>query len=181
MKLGGKEIGMAMTIIKDSYQTNGKSFEMKWEVFSGPGSPPVHIHPNAVETYEILEGEMEFYIGGKWKKAKKGDKLRVEKGQPHTFRNNSGSSAFVYNTHQPAMEFEGFFRGLHDFSKSGLVKDDKMSLKAVVGIAMLYTGYSDEIVSVKPPAFVFRFLSFIGKLMGINYKRNVPFPGLKVQ
>ena len=181
MELGGKEIGMVITIIKDSSQTNGKSFDMKWEVFSGPESPPVHIHPHAVETYEILDGEMEFFIKGKWIKAVKGEKLRVEKGQPHTFRNNSGSSAFVYNTHQPAMNFEGFFRGLHDFSQSGLIKDDKMSLKAVLGIATLYTRYSDEIVSVKPPAFVFKIFSFLGKLFGIDYRGNASLPDLEVQ
>lgn len=179
MELGGKEIGMAMSIVKDSSQTNGKSLEMKWEVFSGHASPPVHIHPHAIETYDILEGEMEFYIGGKWIPAKKGDKLRVEKGQPHTFRNNSGSSAFVYNTHQPAMEFEGFFRGLHDFSKSGLVKNGKMSFKAILGIATLYTGFNKEIVAVKPPAIVFFVLSLFGKAMGINFGRKIPAPPLE--
>ena len=181
MELGGKEIGMAMTILKNSAETNGKSFEMKWEVFSGPGSPPIHIHPYAIETYEILEGEMELYINGNWINARKGDKLQVEKGQPHTFRNNSGASAFVYNTHQPAMNFEGFFRGLDDFSKSGLIKDDKMSFKAVLGIARLYTRYNKEIVSVKPPAFLFRLFSLMGKVMGINYKRDETAPKLNVQ
>lgn len=180
MELGGKEIGMAMSIEKTSSQTHGKSLEMKWEIFPGPGSPPVHVHPNAVETYEILEGEMEFYIGGQWIPAKKGDKLRVEKGQPHTFRNNSEASAFVYNTHEPAMDFEGFFRGLHDFSKSGLIKDDKMSFTAVLGIATLYTKYSAEIVSVKPPAFVLRVFSLLGKLIGINYKGRLPAPQVNV-
>lgn len=170
MELGGKEIGMAMTIVKNASQTNGKSFEMKWEVYSLPDTPPVHIHPNAIETYEILDGEMEFFIGKQWIKAKKGDKLRAEKGEPHTFRNRSGKSAFVYNTHQPAMDYEGFFCGLHNFSRSGLVKDGKMSFKAVLGIATLYTNYSNEIVSVKPPAIVFKILSFIGRRMGIDFK-----------
>ena len=170
MKLECREIGMNMTIVKGASETNGDALEMEWELLPFEGGPPVHIHPNAVETYEILEGEMEFYVGGKWVKAKSGDKLEVAKGQPHSFRNSSGSIVRVYNTHQPALRFEGFFKGLHRFANSGLVRNGKISFKGLMGISTLYNNYPDEIVSVKPPAIAMKVLGGLGKVIGTNFK-----------
>lgn len=169
-KLGNESIGMTMVFLNDDKQTDGKSFDMEWEVFPGADGPPIHIHPHAIETYEILEGEMEFYLDGKWVKAKQGDKLQAEIGQPHTFRNKSDRIARVYNTHQPAMNFKGFFTGLHDFSQSGLVRDGKMTFKGMLGISTLFTNYPKEIKSLNPPSFVMKILSTVGKSMGINFK-----------
>ena len=50
-------------------------------------APLLHIHPEAIETYEILDGEMEFFVKDKWINAKKGDKLTVQKGIIHALRN----------------------------------------------------------------------------------------------
>ena len=169
-KLGNENIGMTMVFLKNASQTDGKSFEMEWEVFPHADGPPIHIHPHAIETYEILEGEMEFYIDGKWMKAKQGDKLVAEIGQPHTFRNKTDKMARVFNTHQPAMDFDGFFRGLHIFSESGLVKKGKLNFKGMLGISTLFTNYPEEIISVKPPAFVMKVMGSLGKALGINFK-----------
>lgn len=76
----------------------------------------------------------------------------------------------VYNTHQPAMEFENFFKGLHRFAKSGLIKNGKMNFRSIVGISTLWTNYPRELVSVKPPAPVMRALGAHGRWVGINFK-----------
>jgi mannose-6-phosphate isomerase-like protein (cupin superfamily) len=65
-------------------------------------NPLVHLHPNAIETYEVLESEMEFFFKDKWLAAKKGDKLTVPKGTTHAFRNPTEKIVTVFNTHQPA-------------------------------------------------------------------------------
>jgi len=169
-KLGNETIGMTMVFLNESTLSDGKSFDMEWEVFPGADGPPIHIHPHAIETYEILEGEMEFYLDGQWIKAIKGDRLKAEIGQPHTFRNKSDAIARVYNTHQPAMDFKGFFTGLHDFSQSGLVKEGKMTFKGMLGISTLFTNYPKEIVSVNPPAFIMKVLGTLGRAIGINFK-----------
>jgi hypothetical protein len=70
-----KEIGMTMTIVKSSDDTNGKSLEMEWLLAPRPGSPPIHIHPKAIETYEILDGEMEFFL------REKGERFWTDLGQ----------------------------------------------------------------------------------------------------
>ena len=54
MQLDCTELGMLMTIMKTSKDTDGKSLEMEWTLTPNSGGTPVHIHPEAIETYEIL-------------------------------------------------------------------------------------------------------------------------------
>ena len=170
MQLDCTELGMVMTIVKASKDTDCKSLEMEWTLSPNSGGTPIHIHPAAIETYEILSGELEIFKKDKWIRAGVGEKITIEKGEAHTFRNTTDEPVQVYNTHQPAMEFENFFKGLHQFSKSGLVKNGKMNFKSIVGISTLWTNYAKEIVSVNPPSFVMRLLGVYGRLTGINFK-----------
>lgn len=170
MQLDCSELGMVMTIVKTAQDTQGRSLEMEWTLSPNSSGTPVHIHPSAIETYEILSGELEVFKKDKWIKAVAGQKITIEKGEPHTFKNTTNEFVRVYNTHQPAMQFEGFFKGLHKFAKSGLVKNGKMSFRSVVGISTLWTNYPAEIVSVQPPSFVMKALGALGRMTGINFK-----------
>lgn len=127
MELDCTELGMVMTIVKTSKDTDGKSLEMEWTLYPNSGGTPIHIHPAAIETYEILSGKLEVFRKDKWITARVGDKIVIEKGESHTFKNTTDEFVRVYNTHQPAMDFENFFKGLHKFAKSGLVKNGKMN------------------------------------------------------
>lgn len=170
MKLDCTALGMVMTIIKTSRDTHGSSLEMEWTISPKSEGTPIHIHPAAIETYEILSGELAVYKKDRWITAKVGDKITIEKGEPHTFKNPTNQFIRVYNTHQPAMAFEQFFRGLEKFAKSGLVQNGKMNFRSTVAISTLWTNYSKEIVSVQPPAFVMHALAAYGRLTGTNFK-----------
>jgi quercetin dioxygenase-like cupin family protein len=170
MKLDCSALGMVMTILKTSKDTHGKALVMEWTLLPNAGGTPVHVHPTATETYEVLSGELEVFKKDQWITARTGDKITIEKGEPHTFKNVTDQSVQVLNTHQPAMEFENFFKGLHKFSASGYVKNGKMNFKSVVGISTLWTNYPREILSVTPPYFLMRILGFFGRLAGINFK-----------
>ncbi len=122
MQLDCTEFGMVMTILKTSKDTDGKSLEMEWTLSPKSGGTPIHIHPAAIETYEILRGELEVFKKDKWITARVGEKITIEKGEPHTFKNTTDEFVRVYNTHQPAMDFENFFKGLHKFAKADLLK-----------------------------------------------------------
>lgn len=54
-------IGMQFTVLKSSADTGGKSLDLHWDLLPGCNmkDPLVHTHPNAIETYEILEGRMD--------------------------------------------------------------------------------------------------------------------------
>lgn len=168
-------LGMRFTVLKNGTQTNGDSLDLHWELLPGCNmkDPLVHTHPNAIETYEILEGEMEFFIKDKWVAAKKGDKLTVPKGVAHTFRNPTDKIVKVYNTHQPALKMEEYFEDvvkvLDKATKNG-TKDFKMNLNAKLYLGVLMSNYRNDIIAVNPPDFAVRLLGLIGRLIGIKYE-----------
>ncbi len=167
-------LGMKFTVLKNGAETNGQSLDLHWELLPGCNmkDPLVHTHPNAVETYEILEGEMEFFVKDKWLLAKKGDKLTVPKGVAHTFRNPTNEIVLVYNTHQPSLNMEAYFEDVVKVLNKvteNRTKTFKMNLNAKLYLCALMSNYRNEIIAVKPPDFVVRLLGLIGKLIGIKY------------
>ena len=103
-----KVIKFKITVIEISEETLDLEFEM------GPnsGGTPVHVHPNAIETYEVIEGKFDAYKDGGWKTYGVGEKIIIEKGVPHTLRNSSDQITRVLNTHQPALKMAEYFEKL---------------------------------------------------------------------
>jgi len=167
-------LGMKFTVLKTAADTNGRSLDLHWELLPGCNmqDPLVHTHPNAIETYEILEGEMEFFIKDKWIQAKKGDKLTVPIGVTHAFRNPTNKIVKVYNTHEPALRMKEYFEDVCrvlDKVTDGRTKKFKMNLKSKLYLGVLMSHYRQDILAVKPPDFAVRILGLIGKLFGVRY------------
>src|SRR3990170_3700266 len=122
-------IGAIFHIRKTAKETEGRSFEMEWELAPHSGGTPVHIHPHATESYEVLEGELELYVDGTWRRLSAGENASVDAGIAHTFRNPTGATVRVYNTHAPAMRFGEYFEGLHQVVNSGAISAGRMTPK----------------------------------------------------
>jgi mannose-6-phosphate isomerase-like protein (cupin superfamily) len=169
-----RPMGPIMTVIRSSSHTNGASLDLEWEVPPGLNmelEPFYHKHPNAIETYEILEGEMEFFVNDNWVTAKKGDKLTVPKGVTHMFRNPTNQVVKVYNTHQPALRMQEFFEDGERFllrMTNDRKKEFKLDFKAKLHMSVVLNKYRSEIIGVRPPDFALRILGFIGKWIGIK-------------
>jgi hypothetical protein len=132
----------------------------------------VHIHPHAIETYEILDGQMEFFIKDKWLTAKKGDKLTVSKGITHAFRNPGEYVVTVFNTHQPALRMENYFEDVCkvlDKLTENRTKKFNLNLKSMLYMSALMNNYRNEIIGKKPPDAAIRVLASISKIIGITY------------
>jgi quercetin dioxygenase-like cupin family protein len=48
-------------------------------------APPLHVHPEADETFYVLEGKLLVHIDGKEQSARNGGVLVVPRGTPHSF------------------------------------------------------------------------------------------------
>lgn len=166
-------LGMKFTVLATHKDTDGKSLNLHWELLPGCNmkDPLEHIHPHAIETYEVLEGEMEFFVHDKWIKARKGDRLVVEKGVKHTFRNPTSEVVQVYNTHEPAFAMEDYFEDicrLLDEVTANRQKPFKMDFNAKLYMGVLMNKYRREIVATNPPDFAVRLLGWMGKMKGIK-------------
>lgn len=159
-------LGAKFFITKTAADTGGLSFEMEWELAPRTGGTPVHIHPYAAETYEVIEGKLDVYVDGEWHTLLAGDKRTVPKRGAHTFRNSSDAVVRVYNTHEPALRFDEYFVGLHRLVVRGIISPRGMTPKALLYLALLMTSHKGEIISVKPPDGLMRFLGFLGRALG---------------
>ena len=159
-------LGAKFVIRKTAVETAGRSFEIEKEMLPRTGGTPLHIHPHAVEEYEVMEGTFEVNVAGVWKTAAVGERVVINQGVPHTFRNSGDQPVKVYNVHRPAMQFEDYFRRLYKLANSGVVTSRKMTFKALLHLSMLMTSYPDEIRSVKPRAGIVRALAATGRMLG---------------
>lgn len=159
-------IGATFHIKRTSADTDGRALEMEWDLAPRTGGTPVHVHPSAAETYEVLEGEFDVYVDGAWRTLGVGETVTVPAGVPHTFRNASDEVTRVYNAHEPAMEFGEYFERLGRVVNSGVVSSERMTPKAMLYLAVVMTSHEEEIRSVKPPHAVMRVLAAVGRLLG---------------
>lgn len=167
-------LGMKFTVLQTSADTDGKSLDLHWELLPGCNmkDPLVHTHPNAIETYEILEGEMQFFIKDKWINAKSGDKLTVPIGVVHAFRNHSDKIVKVFNTHQPALHMKEYFEDVSkvlDKVTNNRKNEFKMNLKSMLYMGVLMNNYRNDIIAKNPPDFAIKILGFIARLLKIKY------------
>jgi mannose-6-phosphate isomerase-like protein (cupin superfamily) len=167
-------LGMIFTVLQTANDTNGKSLDLQWKLLPGCNmkDPLVHIHPNAIESYDILEGNMEFFIKNKWIEAKKGDSLSVPKGITHAFRNPGNEIVTVYNTHRPAFRMENYFEDVCkvlDKLTQNRQKDFKMNLRSMLYMSVLMNNYRNEIIARRPPDFAIKSLGIIADLIKITY------------
>lgn len=49
-------VGMKFTVLQSGADTGGKSLDLHWELFPkcNMKDPLVHVHPHAIESYEVL-------------------------------------------------------------------------------------------------------------------------------
>jgi quercetin dioxygenase-like cupin family protein len=107
---GGKAVnilGIPMLIRVTGRDTNGIVAVVESHDVPG-GGPPPHIHHREDETFQILEGEYEFMIGGQTIHATPGTTLFAPRGVPHTYRYAGKNPGKLMCTITPS-GFEGFF------------------------------------------------------------------------
>jgi quercetin dioxygenase-like cupin family protein len=93
-------------------EVGGEYVEFEWVFEPGVFAPPPHLHPSQVEDYEVLEGELEVMIGGKWSTLRTGESASVPVGVNHTFKRPT-QFVRVRNFHRPALGFEEFIESMH--------------------------------------------------------------------
>ena len=158
-------VGMRWEITRSTADTSGALFEAINVIGPDFDGPPLHVHPEAVESYEVLSGVLEVCVNGQWRTLAAGESATVPAGTPHTLRNSSGAEVRILNVHQPALEFERFFRRLQALAVSGRMTLPPKNLRSAILISMLFVAHPREIYSIKPPRTAMRILAMLGKLL----------------
>ena len=113
---------MRWEITRSAADTAGELFEAtNWIGPEMPG-PPVHVHPTADESYEVIEGALDVCVDGEWRTLRAGESATAPAGVPHTLRNATKEPARIVNIHRPALQFESFFREMNALIHQGKIK-----------------------------------------------------------
>lgn len=152
-------------ITRSTHETNGAYFETRIEIGTTTGdAPPLHIHPQAEESYHVISGVLEVNLDGEWTKVPAGGTYVVPAGKAHTFRNKVPVT--FMDVHKPAFEIERFFRRFHKLVAQQGVKLPPKNPSSAVLMGMLFSAHEQEVVSKKPPQFVMKSLAVLGRLLG---------------
>ncbi|WP_440990407.1 cupin domain-containing protein [Haloarchaeobius baliensis] len=150
-------------ILETAGETGGERFKTRMELEERSELPP-HRHPNAEESYEVLDGELEVQVEGEWSTLSAGERCVIPPGTVHAFRNPG--PAEVVNVHRPAMRFEEFFRDFHQLKTERGVSMPPEGLESTILLAMLLVEYDAELTTTSPPYLVCRLLRGLGRLLG---------------
>ena len=83
-------------------------FEFEMEPRTDGAKP--HIHKRHVDSFYVLEGELEIMVDGETVHARPGDLVHAPPSVVHAFKNSSGQRARFLNTHAPGMRFDEYIR-----------------------------------------------------------------------
>ncbi len=115
----------------------------------GVFSPPPHIHPEATDSYEVLEGAFTVKVDGNSHTLKKGEKLDVPPRTVHTLANRSGAEALVRNVHQPANRLDEFVAHADRLMRARKLTKIK-DLRVPILFSMLTLEYPDTLIPDPP-------------------------------
>jgi quercetin dioxygenase-like cupin family protein len=88
-----------------------------FETFDPPGTfVPLHIHPKQDEFIYMLEGTFDLQLGEAKLQASAGDLVRMPRGIPHSYYNNTEQPARAAFWVSPAGRLKELFDRLHDLT-----------------------------------------------------------------
>jgi quercetin dioxygenase-like cupin family protein len=131
---GGRQVnvlGIPMRIRIHGRDTGGIVSAVESHDVPG-GGPPPHIHHREDETFQVLEGEYEWTVGGKTFVARKGTTIFAPRGVPHTYRYVGQTPGRLMCVITPA-GFERFFEEIGAMSPQ-----QQQDIPRVMGIGEKY-------------------------------------------
>lgn len=104
--------GERVTFVKTAADTGGELLVLELE-WPRPGErAPEHVHPEAEERYEVVEGTGAFRVGGEERTAGPGEVVIVPPGTPHFAWNPTDQPVRLKVEFRPALRWEEFVERL---------------------------------------------------------------------
>jgi quercetin dioxygenase-like cupin family protein len=132
--------------------TDGELLEMRVTYAPTAARPPLHLHPEQEERFEVVAGELWTRIGDREATYRAGDRFDVPRATPHAMRPAGDHGAEVVWQVRPALESETFFRLVWGIDAR---PGERLGLLRTVAIARAFTR---EFRACSPPYSVQRVL-----------------------
>ena len=108
-----------MEFVVTSTESTGELHQMRVTYAPHSDLPPSHIHPAQDETFEILDGAIEFILDGVRSEHAAPAVVEVPSGTVHQLHNHTDQPATVLWSTRPALRTGEFFMALHAAQAAG--------------------------------------------------------------
>ena len=105
---------LRMEFVVTSAESGGELHQMRVTYAPHSDLPPSHLHPSQDETFEILDGAVEFILEGVRSQHAAPSVVEVPAGTVHQLHNISDEPATVLWSTRPALRTGEFFLALHE-------------------------------------------------------------------
>ncbi|MEV4418762.1 cupin domain-containing protein [Patulibacter sp. NPDC049589] len=160
---------MYWDVVRTGEDTDGELFEVHGWLGPHQPSPPVHVHDNAEDSFEIVEGRLDVQLDGTWRTYGPGERAAAAPGLRHTLRNPHDEPVTFVNRHRPAVDYEGFFRDMASLTSTGKMgAGAPRSPRQAIYAAMLFKAHPTAIRMSRLQRFAFTTLSGLGRMLGMR-------------
>ncbi|HEY1510640.1 MAG TPA: cupin domain-containing protein, partial [Solirubrobacteraceae bacterium] len=160
---------MRWEIVRNGEDTDGEVLEADSWLGPHQPSPPAHVHDNAEDSFEIVEGRLDVKLDGTWRTYGPGERAAAAPGHRHTLRNTHDEPVRFVNRHRPALDFEGFFRDIASLTSTGRMgAGAPHSPRQAIYAAMLFQAHPTAIRTSRLQRFAFASLSGLGRMLGMS-------------
>jgi quercetin dioxygenase-like cupin family protein len=156
--------GERMRFVEASDVTGGEYTLIELELEPNGTVAMAHMHPFQTETFEILEGTVNFKVAGETVVAQAGDVVTVEPGQAHKFWNDSGERVVFRTEVRPSLNFERMIETMFSLAADG--KTNKKGMPNPLRLAVIARAYFDDVRLPFPPVALQRFGLALGAPVG---------------
>ncbi len=161
--------GELIRFVTAAADTNGEYVVVDVVVEPNGSVAAAHLHPYQTETFEVLEGEVTFKVGGKKVVARAGDTVVAEPGAAHKFWNSGSVDARFRCTIRPALQFEQLIETMFSLAQAG--RTNRKGMPNPVRLAVIANAHFDD---VRLP-FVPQWLQKLGLAMGAPVGRAMGY------
>jgi quercetin dioxygenase-like cupin family protein len=110
---------------------------------------PNHTHPEQASGFEIISGELAFWVDGKEFRAGPGETVTIPPAVNHRFWNPTDTEAHYVGTFEPALDTRHFFEVLFRLANEG--KLGKGGMPKPLHLPVLFRAFGREIRPTSPP------------------------------
>jgi quercetin dioxygenase-like cupin family protein len=138
-----------------------------FDLFLPPGGhvPARHVHPEQVERFTVVSGQLRFHIGRRTILASPGDTVAVPAGTPHWFGNSGTQLAQARVTVEPALRMEELLEATEAMARAGYLPGTR--LPRPWDLALVLLEFRRELAVPNIPAILVRtFLAPVAWLEG---------------
>src|SRR5256885_14777477 len=97
-------------VMRQRYRFSQQGDVLRLELWADPGAyVPQHLHPSIQERFEVREGEFTFKVEGRKHRAGPGERLAVEPGRRHAFKNTGEGVAHLVAEAEPPADMRELF------------------------------------------------------------------------